>query len=930
MKLSFFISSLLAEKKTTILKTLILVVGIFLISCFSGIGYVTFQMSSKIKIILYVITFIFYLAIFIFSLKIGMFKKILSKKKIPIPSPFFICVFTMIFFAIISFVFNKNKELNINTYISFIITLSLTFFVLTTTKKEKILMYFKNTILVVSLLALIFYVLTYVSKSFFSSFYYSNDIIIFGTHLFLENEPISSLTYSYFFRIRLSSIFWEPSVFGIFLIAALVCDIFSKDKLSVFRFFIFTISIIFSQSTGAYILFVLYLLLLFSERLSGKKRIIILLISFIILLISIIFGANIVTFLAKLIPNVFGKFVNSASSSSFMTRLFSFGNYFRVFLKNPILGVGGVTASNEYYLLSNGVVTSETSTFGFAIAAFGFAGLIYMLSILLGVLLNKNINIVSRFILCFGIFMASNAQGQNGIIALNILYFMSLSFVEYGKKIKKYNSNFYNGISKTTIANLVFGSNNLTGVSSNVFYSLVLKGAAIIIAFFTIPIYLRYFNYDDSMYGIWLAITSVLSIITVFDFGMGNGLKNRLIKSIADDDSENGRIFVSTTYMITFLVGVGVFIVFSAILLLAGDSNIINIFFSGEEIGSSSLFNFKIGVLIIFLSISVHFFLKNINYVLQAHQRNAVTGVFSLITNISMILFCIVFANSFSGETKIVMLAIAYFCFLNLPLLITSLYLYATKYRKLRPSIKKIDFKKSKEVTSTSFKFFAVQIGVLVMWSLNEFTILFMFDHQTNLVTEYTEYYKLLSLIPTLLGTVIQQPFWTALSQASYNSDKIKVKRLIISLSLIVAVCISLNIIIVFSLPFVFPIWLGDSAPVVSSSLQFVFVLYSVVYTTGLAIIIICNAFSLFKAQIIMAIFAVVLKFPISLLLIRMMGQNANWGIVILSNLFCYFPILIYGPFEIKKYMAKQNICFQLNELFKKRKNNDEYTEIII
>ena len=36
----------------------------------------------KIKIILYAVTFLFYASIFVFSLKIGLFKKILSKKKI--------------------------------------------------------------------------------------------------------------------------------------------------------------------------------------------------------------------------------------------------------------------------------------------------------------------------------------------------------------------------------------------------------------------------------------------------------------------------------------------------------------------------------------------------------------------------------------------------------------------------------------------------------------------------------------------------------------------------------------------------------------------------------------------------------------------------------------------------------------------------------
>jgi O-antigen/teichoic acid export membrane protein len=701
------------------------------------------------------------------------------------------------------------------------------------------------------------------------------------------------------------SVFWEPSVFGVMLILALIADFFTKDKLSIIRLVFFTVAIILTESTASYIIYGYFLIFLIYNKTAKYKtfRKIFASLLFLFSIIFIFFGKDILVYLAKILPNVFGKFVFPESIISFSTRFYSLPNYLKVFAKNPIFGFGGVTSAEIYYDISNGIVDAQTSTIGKIIASFGLAGVIYVISIILGIFLNKKIGLANKLFLFLFFIMLSHVQGQGEIIIINILYFIPFSLVELPNKFKEINKQINTpNIKDKKIFDVAFAKDNDGELSSNIIYSLVVRGISILLAIFTIPIYLRYFNQNNDMYGVWLAITSVLSIITVFDFGMGNGLKNRLIVDINKNDYRHSRTYISTTYFLTLLIGTFIFVLLSIIIFSLNDQTIIRLFFSNQDLSNVNITTFKFSFSIIMLAIGLNFGIKNINYILQAHQKNAIVSSFMLITNASLLLFLLIFANIIPQQNKIIALAIVYNVFLNLPLIIISYYLFSKKYKHLRPSFKLVNFKESKDVIRVGLNFFVVQLGTLFLWSTNEFIILFAYKN-ANLVTEYTIYYRLFSLLPILLGTVIQQPVWTAISKADADGDYNRIKRYITVLISIAGLFLFINILLTFMLPFVFNIWLGDNSPKVTLIKQIVFIIYSIIYITTMTIVIICNALSLFKAQIVSAIMAIVIKIPLIIILANTTKSSLSWENVILVNMLCYLPIVFYGPFEIRKYI---------------------------
>ena len=923
LNIKFFISNVLYKYKKNIVSVLIFSIGVIFVSLLSGASFTTFGMSSKMKIVLYASSFFYFLALFVFNIRISDLKRLIKEKRIQQPSWLTIAYILMFSFSVLSFLFNRNKSDNVNTYISFVITISLTYFILMRFDKTFILKVFKNILCILCVASSTIFLITLVSNTFFSPLSYSSGEIIFGNHFFLNTDFISGLTYSFKWKLRLSSFFWEPSVLGAMIICGLFADLFTKDRFTIFRTIIFIFCIILSSSTTAYVLVLFYFFAIGINALKNHERIqiTVFVIAILGLLFLVLFLEQTLAFLANILPSVFGKFVDSSSIVSFTTRLYSFKFYFEVFLKNPVFGLGGVTANELYKNLAGDLATSGTSTFGLIIASLGIAGIFYIVFIFIGIFFNSKLELKDKLLLAIVILLMSNAQGQSAILVINILYFMPLCFVQTKKQQIQQQTE------DKRLSDIIFSKNENGELSMNLIFSMIIKGISIVLAFFTVPTYLKYFNYNNSTYGVWLTITSILALVTVFDFGMGNGLKNALIKNINDKNYNLSKKYVSTTYVLTGIIGIIISIVPTIIIYSISNNLILNIFFTNQPLSESEISSFRLGISIIMFAIGGQFVLKNINYILQAHQKNAISSSFMLITNLCLLLFAAIFSNYINSSSKIVALSIAYFVLLNGPLIIASIVLFSSKYKKYAPNLKYVDFRNSKIVVSTGLKFFIVQIGSLIMWSANEFIILFVFK-DSSLVTTYSEYYRLFSLFPIILGTVVQQPIWTAISRADIRKDTKKVIQYMKVLFAITALILLLNIILDVSIAVVFKIWLGENAPQVTYIQQIVFAIYSLIYIVAMCIVIICNSMSLFKAQIISAVLAIALKIPLMIAFSHLPYFGMSWEATILINMFCYLPVLIYAPFEIKKYL-KTNHGSTFSQSLKKKKEVN-YTEINI
>ena len=87
---------------------------------------------------------------------------------------------------------------------------------------------------------------------------------------------------------------------------------------------------------------------------------------------------------------------------------------------------------------------------------------------------------------------------------------------------------------------------------TNIIVSVFFKSADTLIYLLLVPITLGYLNPYE--YGIWLTLSSVLAWIDSFDIGLGNGLRNKLAESIANNDKIKARKYVSTTFFMLLIL----------------------------------------------------------------------------------------------------------------------------------------------------------------------------------------------------------------------------------------------------------------------------------------------------------------------------------------------------------------------------------------
>jgi len=82
------------------------------------------------------------------------------------------------------------------------------------------------------------------------------------------------------------------------------------------------------------------------------------------------------------------------------------------------------------------------------------------------------------------------------------------------------------------------------------FMSFFYKGGALILSFLMVPLNLEYLG--NLKYGIWATLFSIISWVTFFDLGLGNGMKNKVTEALSKKDFQSAREYISTAY---FLIG---------------------------------------------------------------------------------------------------------------------------------------------------------------------------------------------------------------------------------------------------------------------------------------------------------------------------------------------------------------------------------------
>lgn len=444
------------------------------------------------------------------------------------------------------------------------------------------------------------------------------------------------------------------------------------------------------------------------------------------------------------------------------------------------------------------------------------------------------------------------------------------------------------------LSHSLFRDSNNQEVSRNVLYTMIIKGCAMLISVLAVPAYVRYFD-NDIVYGAWLTIAAVFTWINLFDFGIGNGLRNYLVKAISEKDENASKKFVSSAYVSIGLVSLFFLIAGLCVSYAVNWNSVLKV---SELLIAPTVFRRFIQV--VFCGVVIHFFFVLIHSIFYAIQRTFWPNLLSLITQILILLY-IIFPNHASLSVKLKGLSTVYALAYNLPLLTASLVLFSGKLKAFRPSFKFFNWKFSKKLLGLGGIFFVIQIALIALNSSNEVYINSFFSPAE--VTQYNYYHKLFYIISVFVS-LLSQPIWSAITKAYCEKRYRWIMGMWKVLVAIAALCIIGCIALAALYQPIADLWLGKGRLTVTIMPVTLFA----IMTIQMAIINLSNSLSnglgKIKIQAIFTAAGAILKFPLSWILAQAMNV---WYAVILATVIASLPLMIIQPIYIFRVVSNLN-----------------------
>jgi O-antigen/teichoic acid export membrane protein len=425
------------------------------------------------------------------------------------------------------------------------------------------------------------------------------------------------------------------------------------------------------------------------------------------------------------------------------------------------------------------------------------------------------------------------------------------------------------------------GHNRSLIVKKNIFYSLIIKGGSIAISLVLIPLTIRFVN--ETQYGLWLTLSSIIGWFSFFDIGLGNGLKTRLTEAISKGDFKQGKTYVSTTYAALSILSISLLILFSVMQLFVDWSKILNAPASyAPELSGVAW--------IVFISFTFQFVLNLIIAVAAANQNTVVGSLVNLVGNLITIT-AVYFLTKFYVTGTLLQLAVPMCLSSILVLLIFSIILYQKRFRAIAPSISFVDFSCLKDVAGLGLKFFIIQMGLILYYNIDNMVITQILGPKE--VTPYAIAYKYFGVI-TMFSAIVMTPLWTAFAEAHAKQDYNWIKMTVRKMQLICLALVPVGVVMVLISPYVYKFWVGEEIEI-PMLLSAILAFYTIWNTFRTIFIYYLNGVGVIKLQVYLVLLSGLANVPLAIILAKLMGTS---GVILSTTILC----IICGIIEIIQY----------------------------
>lgn len=384
----------------------------------------------------------------------------------------------------------------------------------------------------------------------------------------------------------------------------------------------------------------------------------------------------------------------------------------------------------------------------------------------------------------------------------------------------------------------------------NTALGLTMKGGSMLISLLLVPLMIDYLDKDT--YGVWLTISSMITMLTFLDIGVGNGLRNKFSEAVANNDTKLAQTYVSTSY-----------VSFSAIQLLL----IILFLISFKYIPWNVLFNTTINnsqletiICIGVISMGLKLIFDLVLYVLFALQQPGVVNAITFVSNFFILISTYALTRLTQGNLTYLAIIVTV-----VPIITTgvwSIVLYNGKLRDYIPSIKQYNSKYLKSLFSLGYQFFILQIAVIVIFYTDNFIINQLFGPSE--VTTYNVCFRYFNAINTLFAIAIA-PYWSAFTEAYIKTDVIWMTRTYNFLIKMWRGLIVVVLIMVAFSDYVYSSWIGTRVhvPLTLSVFSGLFVIVSSWNGINSSIL---NGLGKIRLQLLVALFCSLINIPLAIL----------------------------------------------------------------
>lgn len=417
--------------------------------------------------------------------------------------------------------------------------------------------------------------------------------------------------------------------------------------------------------------------------------------------------------------------------------------------------------------------------------------------------------------------------------------------------------------------------------------AMVYKGISMALSLVYVPVVLNYLG--DYKYGVWASILNILSWISYFDLGIGNGLRNRLSESLASSTPRiSPKVLVSSAYAILMGVVAIVAVVCGVAIAFVDWPALL----SAWNVDESLLCVVELS----FLGMCFSFVLTLCNSVYYALQKAQVVNLISVCQQAVMLLS--VWLLSLTGTSSLTAVAVFYVLSNILVYGVFTVCVFA-RNRSLAPSPRCCSREVAKDVGGLGIMFFVAQIATLVLFTTDNLIVSNLFGPEQ--VTVYATANKVFTVLPSLFAALVV-PLWSKTTVDYARGDIVEIRASLSKMRRLFAVATMGVIIMVVAFKPVVQLWLGRDLGF-ENSLVILMGVYAVIYMWNAIYSQIVNGLALVGFIAAIAFVQLVVNIPLSIFLASSCGLGVNG--VLLGTIIAMLIHSVTYPFYCKRALDR-------------------------